>query len=297
MAGEGESGAFHTLRFDAIGTSWQIDTRELMTPSQTRALHERVERFDRAYSRFRPDSLVTRLAEDGGTVDFPDDLPALVEVYEALLSATGGVMTPLVGTSLERLGYGSDYTLMPSGPAIASPDWASSLDISGATVTAARPVLLDFGAAGKGYLVDLVADVLAEQGATGITVDASGDLLNRSGFALRVALEHPYNPELAIGVVELGDGALCGSASNRRAWGDGLHHVLDGLTGLPVEEVAATWAVAADALHADALATGLFFADAETLRDRTGWTFEAVRMMTNGRVEVTSDLPGEVFTR
>ncbi len=297
MSDEGEGGAFHTLRFDAIGTNWEVDTQELMTPTQTRALHERIDDFDRAYSRFRSDSLVTRLAEDGGTVTFPDDLPALIEVYETLFAATGGVMTPLVGSSLERLGYGSDYTLMPSGPAIGSPDWASSIEVSGTSVTAPRPALLDFGAAGKGYLVDLVAEVLAELGATGITVDASGDLLNRSGGVLRIALEHPYNPELAIGVVELAEGALCGSASNRRTWGAGLHHVLDGLTGLPVEEVAATWAVAADALHADALATALFFEDAATLHDRTGWNFEAVRMMTNGRVEVTSDLPGEVFTR
>ncbi len=55
------------------------------------------------------------------------------------------------------------------------------------------------------------------------------------------------------------DAALCASATNRRAWGDGLHHVLDARTGVPVRSVVATWAVGADAMRADAIATALFF--------------------------------------
>ncbi len=48
----------------------------------------------------------------------------------------------------------------------------------------------------------------------------------------------------AIGVVELDpEDALCGSATNRRAWGDGLHHVLDGRTGRPTNDIVATWVV------------------------------------------------------
>ncbi|MFD1714100.1 FAD:protein FMN transferase [Amnibacterium flavum] len=287
----------HTLRFDAIGTAWQIDSDVLLAPHQTREVHDLVERFDLAYSRFRADSLVTRLAEHGGSVTFPADLPPLVEVYDALFDATDGAMTPLVGLSLERLGYDAGYSLTPSGDPIASLDWRSGVAVDGSTVTATAPVLIDFGAAGKGYLVDLVAGLLARLGLPRVTIDASGDLLHRAEGPLRVALEHPYDPSTAIGVLEIGGGAICGSATNRRAWGSGLHHVLDGLTGLPVDEVAATWAVADDALHADALATALFFADADTLAGRTGWRFEAVRMFTDGRVETTPGLPGEVFTR
>jgi thiamine biosynthesis lipoprotein len=287
----------HTLRFDAIGTSWQVDTADLLAPEVTRALHERIEEFDHAYSRFRADSMVGELAETGGSVAFPDDLPPMLEVYRTLYSATDGRVTPLVGRSLEQLGYDADYTLSPRGPAIASPDWDELLDVEGSVVTAARGALLDFGAAGKGYLVDLVGAVLRGGGTTEYTIDASGDLLHSAADPLRVALEHPYDPTLAVGVVEIEGGSICGSASNRRAWGSGLHHVLDGLTGEPVDEVVAAWAVAGDALHADALATALFFADADTLAERTGWDFEAVRMLTDGRVETTAALPGEVFTR
>ena len=119
----------------------------------------------------------------------------------------------------------------------------------------ARPVLLDIGAAGKGYLVDLVSDLLVGLGIGTHVVDASGDLRVRGDASERIALEHPADPTKAIGVVELREGALCASASNRRSWGDGLHHVIDAVTGVPTADVIATWALAPDALHADGLAT------------------------------------------
>ena len=67
-----------------------------------------------------------------------------------------------------------------------------------------------------------------------------------AGAPQRIGLEHPFDPRRAIGVWEVTDAALCASATNRRAWGDGLHHVLDARTGQPVRTIAATWAVAAD---------------------------------------------------
>ena len=46
---------------------------------------------------------------------------------------------------------------------------------------------------------------------------------------------------IGIGMIALvHDGALCSSATNRRAWGDGLHHVIDAMTGLPTRDVIAT---------------------------------------------------------
>lgn len=48
----------------------------------------------------------------------------------------------------------------------------------------------------------------------------------------------------AIGTAPLLNGALGTAASNRRAWGDGWHHILNGTTGIPVRNVVATWAMA-----------------------------------------------------
>lgn len=279
-------------RFSAIGTSWRVDTPEPLADEVFERVLATAEAFDLAYSRFRDDSLVARLARDGGSVRFPDSAVPLFALYEALFRATGGALTPLVGASLERLGYDAAYRLTPDGPPLPSPAWDARVRVDGSRVTAAEPVLLDLGAAGKGLLVDLLAAELSELGVGPATIDASGDLLHQGAEPLRVALEHPYDPTLAVGVVEV-RGAICASAANRRVWGDGLHHVLDGRTGLPVHEVAATWVMASTALVADGLATALFLTDPKRLQDEFDFTW--VRMFTDGSADYSRDLPGEVF--
>ena len=93
---------------------------------------------------------------------------------------------------------------------------------------------------------------------------------------------------------QVAGGALCASAANRRAWGEGLHHVLDARTGRPTTDVIATWVLAPHScMIADGLATAHFFADPEPLLER--WTHQFVRMHADGRVVWSPDLQGEMF--
>lgn len=282
-----------TWGFDAIGTRWRIDTAEPLAAPLRRRVARVIEEYDRAFSRFRTDSLVRRHAATGGTLEYPEAASSLFALYRRVEQATGGSVTPLIGASLERLGYDADYSLRPSGDPIPAP--AAGLLASGATVTLAEPALIDVGAAGKGQLVDLVAGELARADVRATTVDAGGDL-RHDGDGILVALEHPQDPALAIGVVEVGGPrrAIAGSATNRRAWGNGWHHVLDATTGRPVREVVATWAVTYDAMSADLLATALFFVPGDRLAQQ--FELDWVRVLADGCVEHSATLPGEVFT-
>lgn len=259
---------------------------------------ERVERFDRDWSRFRPDSIVTRISREPGRHRLPADAGPLLEWYRELYEGTGGRVSPLVGRTLESLGYDATYRLSPASAPIATPAWADAIAWDGEYLDTVTPVLLDVGAAGKGYLADLVSDLLLDLGVATHVVDASGDIVARGATRELVALEHPADPSKAIGVVPLGGGArgggaLAASAANRRAWGDGLHHVIDAVTGLPTSSVIATWALAPDALHADGLATALFFDVDPALTAGDGVSF--VRMFADGRVQTSASFPGEVF--
>ncbi|MEJ6555867.1 FAD:protein FMN transferase [Microbacterium esteraromaticum] len=286
----------HAWRFDAIGTRWEIETAAPLGERDRARVRALVSAFDATWSRFRGDSLVSALRSHGGTTrltpDAAADAAAMLGAYRELSRATDTAVNPLIGAGLEALGYDRDVSLMP-GPAQAAPgEWERMLSWDGASLTLAGPGVVDVGALGKGRLVDLISEALA--GAPGrVTVDGSGDLRVRAGAA-RVALEHPYDPTSAIGVVEVADAALCASAVTRRAWGDGLHHVLDGRTGMPVRTWAATWALADDALHADAAATALFFDGGPELAD--SWGVQWVRMSTDGRAERSAGFPGALFT-
>jgi thiamine biosynthesis lipoprotein len=280
------------MHFEAIGTAWQIDTPAPVPGPLEAAIMARIDTFDRTYSRFRDDSLVARVASTSGRHEFPDDAAPLFDTYRRLYGATGGAMSPLVGRSLDTLGYDRHYSLRPSGSAIAAPRWDDAVAWDGRALSTVRPVSVDVGAAGKGYLVDIVGGMLAAAGIPEFTIDASGDILH-SGAPIRVGLEHPLDPTKAIGVASV-TGAICASAANRRAWGDGLHHIVDATTGVPTTRVIATWAIAATALEADGLATALFFAEPAALTEV--FEFSYVRMLSTGRVEFSPHLDGEMFT-
>lgn len=285
------------FRFPAIGTGWQIDTEHPLTDRLRAEITALAEDFDRVWSRFRPDSLVTEIAHapDGGWFVFPARDQALLDLYDRLVAVTGGAVDPLVGRDLELLGYDAAYTLIPDRAGLAghSPDWwARDVRREGTTLVTERPVVIDVGAAGKGYLVDLIADALRDAGVEEIVVDGSGDLRHQGPDPLLVGLEHPTRPGRVIGTVPLQDRALCASATTRRAWGAGLHHVLDGRTRRPVSDVIATWAIADDAAIADGLATALFVTDPECLRP---FDFDWVRMLADGRVQWSNDFSGELF--
>jgi FAD:protein FMN transferase len=287
------------FRFDGLGTGWEISTPAPLPPALRSAVLAEVERYDSTWSRFREDSLVTRIAAAPGQYQLPPEATGLAALYRRLYTLSGGAMTPLIGESLERLGYDPHYSLQPRGDAAPPPAWDAVLEWHGTSLRTTAPVVLDIGAAGKGQLVDLVADLLRSHGVTDFFIDASGDLLNGGGEfggrePVQVALEHPYDPTKAIGTVPLGSGALCASASNRRAWGDGLHHVLDGTTGAPVRTVVATWARTDTAMEADALATALFLVPAEDLERH--FRFSWLKVFSNGSAEYSAEFEGALFT-
>ncbi|VXB07731.1 FAD:protein FMN transferase [Arthrobacter sp. 9V] len=283
-----------TCKFEGIGTQWEISTPLDVAPAVRDELLETVAAYDKTWSRFRSDSIVSCLSRGPGRITLPEHACDLQEVYCALYRLSGGTMTPLIGTSLERLGYDSAYTLMPAGSPVAPPSWEDVLDWSGTGLAVKEAVVLDIGAAGKGQLVDLLGDVLRNRGHSDFLVDGSGDMLHAGSHPVTVALEHPYNPRQAIGTVELDNAALCASASNRRAWGDGLHHVLDGTTGHPIQTTVATWTIAASALVADALATALFMVEPPRLEEE--FEFSWLTVSSGGAAAYSNLFEGRLFT-
>lgn len=286
-----------THRFKAIGTGWQIDVGQALPDRLKTGIARLCEDFDRTWSRFRTDSMVAEIvrAEAGGRFEVPARDQPLLDLYDRLHVATGGAVDPLVGRDLELLGYGSGYSLTPDLAGLAarvSHSWSRDVRRDGTLLITDRPLMIDVGAVGKGFLVDLIAQALLDAGIDQFVVDGSGDLRQAGPEPVIVGLEHPTRAGRVIGTVPLHDAGLCASSTTRRAWGEGLHHVLDGRTGRPVTDVVATWTIAPDAATADGLATALFLTDPESLH---GFSFSWVRMLTDGRVQWSNDFNGELF--
>lgn len=284
--------------FEAIGTTWRIDFYELLAETFAEALlreiKARIELFDRTYSRFRPDSLITRMSQSVGTYEFPEDAPVLFSLYKKLYDLSDGLVTPLIGQVLIEAGYDASYSLVPK-ELHRPPTWEETLAFeTPRTLRMKKPTMLDVGAMGKGYLIDLVGELLWQRGLRSFCVDAGGDILHRSEerTPLEVALEHPQDPTSAIGVATITNKSICGSAGNRRTWA-GFHHVINPDTLRSPDHLLAVWTIAKTTLLADAMTTALFFLPGEQLLKH--YDFEYLLLYPNQTVEATPGFPAELF--
>lgn len=287
-----------TFQFEAIGTRWQIDIQDDLTQDAEVVLlnkiKERIATFDKDYSRFRDDSLVTEMSKKSGVFILPTDAEEMISVYKKIYDVTGGLVTPLIGQVLVDAGYDANYSL--KSQQLTKPKlWNEVMIWEAPRLTLLEPALLDFGAGGKGYLVDIVSEILEKEGITSYCVDAGGDMRqkNGSGEKLKVALEHPVDKTMAIGVIEILNQSLCGSAGNRRAWED-FHHIISPETLLSPKEILAVWVVADSTLVADILTTGLFFVSPQVLSEH--FKFEYLVVYSDYSMNKSSGFNAEIFT-
>ncbi|HET8988467.1 MAG TPA: FAD:protein FMN transferase [Humibacillus sp.] len=200
---------------------------------------------DRAVSRFRPDSEVSRLAAraEHAPVDAFVTTTFTAYLMAALRAArlTGGLVDPTVGSAVVATGYDTDIAeVRRRGPfsqtRIASvPRWHTvHLNPSARRVEVPRGTLLDLGASAKAHAADTVAAILADALPGGFLVNLGGDIAvagepPRGGWAIGIdASGH------ILQVVASQGQAVATSSTQRRTWlaDDGLHHhIVDPRTG------------------------------------------------------------------
>lgn len=288
------------LNFEAIGTSWQIDIFDSVTLAQLEfvdiQIQKRIHTFDQVYSRFRSDSVVTQMSKRSGEYILPADADKMISLYYQLYQLTNGLFTPLIGQTLSDAGYDANYSLLPKK--LSSPQlWENVLSFSNPILIIKEPAILDFGAGGKGYLIDLVGEVLMANKVKSFCIDAGGDILcvadkEKKFEPIRIGLENPEDVKQVVGVVEVQNKSICGSAGNRRKWGD-FHHIINPVTLSSPKHILATWVVADSTLLADALATALFFMEGENLKHH--FDFEYAILYADSSAMRSDCFPGEFF--
>ncbi|MDB5204355.1 MAG: ApbE-like protein thiamine biosynthesis lipoprotein [Candidatus Taylorbacteria bacterium] len=284
------------FNFDAIGTKWQIDIFEYLD-RETEAnilikINSRIEEFDKAYSRFLPSSLITAMSKKAGVYVVPEDAQELLKIYFDLYQKTNGLFTPLVGNLLSDAGYDAEYSLKQKNELKAPLKWEEVMEYDHPNLTIKIPSILDFGAGGKGYLIDIIGKLLEENNITKYCIDGSGDMLCKNSEAIRVGLENPFDLDQVIGTLDLQNKSICGSAGTRRKWGE-FTHIIDPMTLKSPTDVVAVWVVADTALIADCIATCLFFVHPESLLN--SYQFEYVIIKNDKSILRSVNFAGQIF--
>lgn len=238
----------------ALGTGIIISSSVPIAQRVEQRIRAFVEEYESVLSRFRADSLVSRMAsaEHGGDFEFPSWAQPLFAIYSEFYDATRGAFDACIGADLLALGYNNSVQFVPESAASAGKNdnsssyswsnyhralpvmWADiSRDDGSTTLCTNQPVQLDFGAAGKGYFVDLVTQIIKEEFSGDslsnsdshvdfdFLVNAGGDMracFSEENSQIKVALENPFDTTQAVGVASIASGALCASSAARRRW-------------------------------------------------------------------------------
>lgn len=264
------------LRFGAMGT--QVHLAALAEdPTLLMEARRRIDELEERWSRFRPDSVVSRINRAEGRPLMVDE-----ETFDLLTTAvgawhgTGHRFDPTVLDALVQSGYDRTFDQIGAGPSPApgpAPRPAPgcdgiALEPELSRVTLPAGVHLDLGGIGKGRTADLVATELVGQGARSTLVNLGGDLRIAgalpAGNAFSIAIEDPADLSRPATAVRLGVGALATSSRARRRWsvgGEERHHLIDPATGRAAEAgVDAVTVIAGDATRAEVLAKAALIA-------------------------------------
>jgi thiamine biosynthesis lipoprotein len=208
------------------------------------AVEETFVRLNDRFTRFTRRSELSRVnARAGRWTAVSQEFRAMTRLALDAAARTGGLFDPTVLPALLAAGYDRDFDDIIAGarlalhPPVPCGRWAD-VKVVGQRVLLPPGVSLDFGGIAKGRAADLAAEEAVAHLPWAL-VDAGGDL-RLTGEAvppggLEIAVEDPHDPTAELLRLRVASGGLATSSVTARAWGPGLHHLIDPRTGLPAD--------------------------------------------------------------
>jgi thiamine biosynthesis lipoprotein len=239
---------------------------------------------------------------------------AVLERARYFAEISGGAFDPTVGPLVKLWDIGSDTAVVPNMGEIAGAlkliNWQDLiLDHTRGTAFLSRPdMALDLGAIAKGYAADELADILREADIPGAIIELGGNIYafgsrapEKAGAAARpwrIGIQDPLSERGVYALVaELWDCSVVTSGVYERFFlynGKRYHHILDTVTGFPVENgLLSVTVIAPSSMDADALSTTLFalgYEKGRVLAEREG--AEAIFIFEDKTIRGTGELNG-----
>lgn len=233
-----------------------------------------IEEIDQLMSLNIEGSELNRLNANAGKGPFKVSEQTFTVIKKAL--EYGGISNGGFDITLEPVislwNIGSDNAKVPASDILEEKlkfvDYTKvKLNESNLTVELEEGMSIDLGGIGKGYSADLVAQYLISEGIEKAILNLGGNILiigeKAEETPFRVGLQNPFdNRNEYFGVVEASDKTVVTSGIYERNFTEDdvlYHHILDTVTGYPVNNGVASVSIIADeSIEADALSTVLF---------------------------------------
>jgi thiamine biosynthesis lipoprotein len=286
-------------RFEVMGSNAEIILVGGSSPALSAAV-ARLHELDRRWSRFRPDSEVSRLnAAAGRPVEVSPETALLVDLARQGWHRTNGRYDPTLLAAVRRAGYTDDFARLapdarpPSGAIEHDPGSCGRITIEAGAGTIALPdgAGFDPGGIGKGLAADLVSADLAAGGTAGGCVNIGGDLRAWG----RGPADVRWRVAAADRTIAVTDAGVATSGTERRTWilaGRRMHHLIDPSTLAPADTgVTTVTVIAAAAWQAEVYAlAALLSGPTRACEDLRRWGVDGLVIDDRGRVRASRRL-------
>lgn len=271
---------------------------------------ELLDRLEASWSRFLPDSDVTRLnLGRSRSIEVDSSTITLVDAMVRAWRLTDHRFDPTTLRALTAAGYSASIvnprlvTILPSGDlhfedADGGRPTMDDIEVAGHAIRLPAGMTIDAGGIGKGLAADLAVAHALESGAHGAMASIGGDVAMsgrppEGGWTVRV--ECPVPDDGLVGTIAVsGGGVATSSTRSRRWWHDGAeqHHVIDPWTGAPsATDLWSVTVVARSGWLAEAHATAALLAGSDHVIDYLDSNLlSGVAVVDDGRVLTTEDL-------
>jgi FAD:protein FMN transferase len=275
-AGTGPVLPLRKFSFPALGTNCEVQYAAPGGDAQAagfeRAAQAWVQAFEAKYSRFLPDSLVSRINAAAGSawVEIDAEMENLLKLCDTLHFMTQGVLDSTTLPLIRLWNWKAEPPVIPSAEQIAAAmklvGWPKVQRAPGKIFLPQAGMALDFGGFGKEYAVDVVAELAVDHGINDVLVDFGHDLraLGRPPGrpAWHIGLEDPQRPGSSSSSVGLSGKGIASSGDYIRRFvieGRRYGHIIDPRSGRPVANgcLQAT-VIAGSCLQAGVLSTTAF---------------------------------------
>ena len=240
--------AMHRTTFEAMASRCElrIGAADARTAERlARQAIAEVRRIETKYSRYRPDSVVSRINAAAGREAVPCDgeTMSLMGYAAALHGASDGLFD--ITSGVLRRAWDFRQPKMPAArelePLLALVGW-SKVECGEQDVHLLRAGMeIDFGGFGKEYAADRAAAMLADAGVRHGYVNLGGDMRfigpDLDGRAWSIGIQDPRDPDGVVASIPISGGALATSGDYERFFeidGRRYCHILDPRDGMPV---------------------------------------------------------------
>jgi thiamine biosynthesis lipoprotein len=263
------------LEFNALGTKclikFRLDDERSALEFAASAL-DWIGKFEAKFSRFRPDSMVSRINAAAGRewVKTDAEMETLLDIAAEIHACTDGIIDPTMLPLLKVWNWKVAHVQLPARDevkaALALTGWRKVQRRPGAVFLPEAGMGLDIGGFGKEFAVDHLAAIARQAGITDAIIDLGRDIYAMGGNGAHpfwhVGIEDGNQPGTCWGGLGVNGKAVSASGDYARYFShDGVRygHILDPRTGWPVSNgMRAVTVVANTCLQAGIYSTAVF---------------------------------------